>query len=100
MPVACFLLFLVPKKAENQYSRNWTVQKPKSIFYCGEHEARVRDGEEPPGGHTPWPRGLGGPAPGGGGCGHPGCPCLASLPIRSPRYQNPKYPINLSRNSL
>src|SRR4051812_30002628 len=47
------------RKAENQYSRNWTRQKPKSIFYRGEHRARVRDGGEAPGGHTLWPRGLG-----------------------------------------
>src|SRR3954463_910457 len=26
-------------------------------------------------------------------------PCLASSHIRIPRYQNPKYPINLPRNS-
>src|SRR3954463_12602338 len=42
------------RKAENQYSWNWTGQKPKSIFYSGEHGARVRDVGEAPGGHTPW----------------------------------------------
>src|SRR3954470_14558551 len=29
------------RKAENQYSRNWTRQKPKSIFYHRKHEARI-----------------------------------------------------------
>src|SRR3954465_14395857 len=60
------------RKAEKQYSRNWTGQKPKSIFYRGEHGAKVRDGREAPGGHTPWQRGLGLAAP--GGCDHPGHP--------------------------
>src|SRR5215216_4640350 len=31
------------RKTENQYSRNWTV------FYRGEHGARIRDGGEAPG---------------------------------------------------
>src|SRR5215216_5333740 len=47
------------RKAENQYSRNWTGQKPKSIFYRGKDEDRIRDRGEAPGGHTPWRRGLG-----------------------------------------
>ena len=33
VPAACFLLFLVPGKSENEYSRNWTGQKSKSLFY-------------------------------------------------------------------
>src|SRR3954464_14339069 len=41
------------RKAENQYSRNWTEQKPKSIFYHRGHEARRRDGEANKGGQTP-----------------------------------------------
>src|SRR3954462_15520171 len=40
------------RKAENQYSRNWTGQKPKSIFYHAGHESRRRDGEVPEGHHT------------------------------------------------
>ena len=32
VPAACFLLFLVPGKSENEYSRNWTGQKPKSTI--------------------------------------------------------------------
>src|SRR5215216_3803485 len=73
VPVACFLLFLVSGKSENQYSRNWTGQKPKLIFYQKtrrrgatgrpHHEvARVS-----PGRATRW-------------CGPPGCP--PTLPLR------------------
>src|SRR5215216_6245061 len=53
------------RKAENQYSLNWTGQNPKSIFYRGQHEAIRRDGEGSPGGHTPWPHGWAHPATGG-----------------------------------
>ena len=45
VPAACFLLFLVPGKSENEYSRNWTGQKPKSVFHRGTPGARIRDGE-------------------------------------------------------
>src|SRR3954464_13357384 len=41
------------RKAENQYSRNWTGQKPKSIFFRGRHEVQRRDGEAPQGSQTP-----------------------------------------------
>src|SRR5215216_3700725 len=64
--VACFLLFLVPGKSENQYSQNWTGQKPKLIFYRKTHGARRRDREGPQGGHTIWWRGLALAAPPGG----------------------------------
>src|SRR3954469_8665802 len=47
------------RKAENQYSRNWTGQKSKSIFYRGQREARRRDGGAPQGGQTPLGAGLG-----------------------------------------
>src|SRR5215216_2615570 len=49
------------RKAENQYSRNWTGQEPKSIFYRGRHEVQRRDGEASQGRHTPL--GTGGPTP-------------------------------------
>src|SRR3954463_1758349 len=75
------------RKEENQYSRNWTGQKPKSIFYRGQRKARRRDGEGSLGGHTPWPRGWAHPMPGGQ---HP---WLAPSPIRSPRCRNPRHPI-------
>ena len=32
VPAACFLLFLVPEKSENEYSRNWTGQNQSSYF--------------------------------------------------------------------
>src|SRR3954468_10838214 len=41
------------RKAENQYSQNCTGHKPKSIFYRGRHEARIRDGGALQSGHTP-----------------------------------------------
>src|SRR3954470_82202 len=65
------------RKAESQYSRNWTGQKPKSIFYRGDHETGVRDGGDTPGGHTPWPRGWAHPVPRGGAAALV-APCLAS----------------------
>ena len=45
--VACFLLFLVPRKSENKYSRNWTGQKPKCLFFQKTHGAGIRDGGGP-----------------------------------------------------
>src|SRR3954468_10943926 len=41
------------RKAENQYSRNWTGQKPKSITFHEGHKSRRRDGGEPRDGRTP-----------------------------------------------
>src|SRR3954466_10110004 len=51
------------RKAENQYSRNWTGQKPKSIFYREGHESRRRDRDANQGGQTPLGAARGGPAP-------------------------------------
>src|SRR5215216_1867443 len=65
MPAAYFMLFLVPGKSENEYSRNWTRQKPKCLFFRKGSSARIRDGEGPGAGHTTWPRGQAWPAPGG-----------------------------------
>src|SRR5215216_4544721 len=64
MPAAYFLLFLVPGKSENEYSRNWTGQKPKCLFFRKGSSARIRDGEGPGAGHTTWPRGQSGLVPG------------------------------------
>src|SRR3954466_3031701 len=50
------------RKAENQYSRNWTVQKPKLLFSRSNTEPRSRAGGGPQGGRTllgmgkPWRR--------------------------------------------
>ena len=40
------------RKSENEYSRNWTGQKPKLLFSRKTHGARRRVGEGPQGGHT------------------------------------------------
>src|SRR5215216_4944167 len=61
-----FSVFFVPEKPENEYSWNWTGQKPKSIFHRGGHGARRRDGEGPEAGHTTVPCGQAWPASGGG----------------------------------
>ena len=66
MPAACFLLFLVPGKSENEYSRNWTGQKLKCLFFWKGSSARIRDEEGLGAGHTTWPRGQAWPALGGG----------------------------------
>src|SRR5215216_4436119 len=72
------------RKAENQYSQNWTGQKLKSIFYRAGHEARIQDGEVNQGDRTLL--GAGGPTPRLGRVWAPWPPpSLASSPIRSPR---------------
>src|SRR3954465_13079087 len=81
VPVPFFLLFLVPEKSENEYSRNWTGQKPKSIFYRGEHGARRRDGEGHRGGHTPWPHDL---AHAWGGAATSGTPSASLFAYKKP----------------
>ena len=82
--VSCLFSFVFgSKKAENQYSRNWMGQNPKSIFYRGGHESIRRDKEANQGGQTPLGAARGGPAPGQGV--PPWSPLgLASSPIRSP----------------
>src|SRR3954464_13565620 len=76
------------RKAKNQYYRNWTGQKPMSIFYRGRHEVQRRHREEDQGGQTPL--GAGGPTPRLGRVWGPWPPpSLASLPIRSPGWRNP-----------
>ena len=88
VPAAFFLLFLVPRKPENEYSRNWTGQKPKSLFYRGTHGARIRDGEGPEGGHTTWPRGQAWPTP-GGGVASLGTPSASPSAYKMPPIQKP-----------
>ena len=55
---------------------------PKSIFYRGQHEARIQDEGGSPGDHTPGR--AGGPTPRLGGCSHPDAPWLTSSPIKYP----------------
>ena len=67
VPVPCFLLFCISEKLYRKYSRNWTKQKLKSIFY--RNEDRVQRGEEdraarpPHGAARVWPAPRGGLAP-------------------------------------
>src|SRR3954469_20563818 len=75
------------RKTENQYSRNWTGQKPKSIFYRGKHGARRRDGGGPRESHTPWPRGQAWPAPGGAAAS--GTPSAFLFAYKKPPCQSP-----------
>ena len=92
VPAACFLLFLVPGKSENEYSRNWMGQKPKCLFFgrdqVPEYEMEKGQRAATPPGHVtrPGPRqGVVWPAQA------PPRPLLP--PIYCPRDENPKYPI-------
>src|SRR5215216_6407812 len=80
---ACFLLFLVPGKSENEYSRNWTGQRPKCLFFQKTPGARIRDGGEPGAGHTPPRCGLGLAAPGHGVVA-PGTPSVSLFTYKKP----------------
>ena len=83
VPAACFLLFLVPGKSENEYSRNWTGQKPKCLFFQKTLGARIRDGGGPGAGHTPPRRGLDLAAPGHGVVA-PGTPSVSLFTYKKP----------------
>src|SRR3954462_14049161 len=79
------ILGIVRDKSQSQY---FTVGNTELEYETkGSHQ-----GATPPGR-------VANPSPRLGGCGHPGCPCLSSLPIIIPRYQNLKYLIDLPRNS-
>ena len=80
---ACFLLFLVPGKSENEYSRNWMGQQQKSVFHRGTPGARIRDREGMAPSHTTWPRGLGLAAL-GGGLAAPGTPSASLFAYKLP----------------
>ena len=99
VPAACFLLFLVPGKSENEYSRNWTGQKPKCLFFRKGSSARIRDGEGL--GATTPPGRAARPGPRQGVVWLTPAPPRPLLPpIRCPRDENPKYPIKNPRKSL
>jgi hypothetical protein len=95
-PVSAVLVF---RKATQEYSRNWTKQKPKFLFFPKHDGVQSWDGGEPGGGHaTPWrPPPQAAPGPGVGPC-----PPLdaALLPIYSPRRENLKGLINFPQNIL
>jgi hypothetical protein len=65
-PVFC--CFCVSEKLHRKYSRNWTKQKPKFLFFPKRDGVQSRDGEVPEGSHTMLWRG---PPPGRAGlwCG-------------------------------
>ena len=97
MPVACFLLFLVPEKAENQYSRNWTGQKPKCLFFRKGSSARIRDGEGPGSHHTTWPRCEAWPTL-GGGVAAPSTPSASHSAYKMTSERKPWVPNQKSTN--
>src|SRR5215216_2246395 len=76
------------RKSENEYSRNWTGQKPKLLFYRGTLGARIRDGEGPEGGHTTWLHDQAWPAP-GGGVTSPGSPLASPSSYILPLIRKP-----------
>ena len=94
MPVPCFLLFLCFRVIHRKYSRNWTKQVPEVLFFpeASRDPKRSRRGAtRAP--HTraarpsPWPRPL---------CVRPPRSTSddAPLPIKTPRREKPKYPMN------
>jgi hypothetical protein len=97
--VPYFYCFCVSEKLHRKYSRNWTIQKPKFLFFPKRHRVQSRDGGAPEGGRTmprrgpPWPLRAMVWAPGP-------LPDAALPPIYSPRWENLKGPINFPRNLL
>jgi hypothetical protein len=94
VPVPCFLLFCVSEKLHRKYSRNWTKQKPNLLLF---NEASRRP-KRRRGGTTGWPHHRAARLA-------PGLrplvvrpPWLTSdaapSPIKTPRREKPKYPIN------
>jgi hypothetical protein len=41
-PIFCY--FCVSEKLHRKYSRNWTKQKPKFLFFLTRHRVQIRDG--------------------------------------------------------
>ena len=87
-----FYCFCISEKLYRKYYRNWTKQKPKSIFYRNEDEVRRADEEEHQGAHTcPW-RGQAW-ARAKAWCGPPRHPTdLNPPPIYTSSQENPGYP--------
>jgi hypothetical protein len=94
VPVPCFLLFCVSEKLHRKYSRNWMKQKPKLLLFNEASRRPKRRRRQATGlphnraaRPSHWPRPL--------------CVRLprstsdaAPLPIKTPRWENPMYPIN------
>jgi hypothetical protein len=90
VPVLCFLLFLCFRKLHRKYSRNWTKQKPKFLFFSDTRRSpkqRRRGARGQPHHRVAWAS----PWPSHQVVGPPGPPPDAALPpIYSPRRENPK----------
>jgi hypothetical protein len=97
VPVPCFLLFLCfSEKLHRKYSRNWTKQKTKFLFFLTRDGVQSRGRGGSGASHTIGCRGP---------ChlvvGPPGPPPDAALPpIYSPRRGKPKDPISFPWNIL
>jgi hypothetical protein len=94
-----FCYFCVSEKLHRKYSRNWTKQKPKFLFFPTRDGVQSRDGGVRGQPH----HGVARPIP--GPCHQvvwtPGPPPdIALLPIYSPRRENPNTLINFSENIL
>jgi hypothetical protein len=50
--VPCYLLFCVSEKLHRKYSRNWTKQKPKFLFFPTQDGVQSRDRVGPGASHT------------------------------------------------
>jgi hypothetical protein len=92
--VPYFLLFLCFRKVTQKYSQNWMKQKPAvQIFHRASREPKRRQSGATRWPHTratrpsPWPRLL---------CVRPPRSTSddAPSPIKTPRREKPKYPIN------
>jgi hypothetical protein len=90
-PVFC--CFCVSEVIHRKYSRNWTKQVPKVLFYPKASrdlkESRRQGTRAPHAGVAwlgPWPRGPRVRAPGPSSD-------IAPSPIKTPRRKKPKYPI-------
>jgi hypothetical protein len=89
-----FCYFCVSEVIHRKYSRNWTKQVPEVLFFSGasKHPRRRRRGAtgRPHAGMarpSPWPRRPGVRGPGA-------TSDIAPSPIKTPRREKPKYPIN------
>jgi hypothetical protein len=47
VPVPCFCCFCVSEKLHRKFSRNWTKQKPKFLFFLRRHGVQSWDGGGP-----------------------------------------------------
>jgi hypothetical protein len=93
VPVPYFLLFLCFRKLHRKYSRNWTKPKPVAQnFTKASRDPKRRRSRATRAPHnraawpSPWPRPLRVRSP-------RSYPDDAPSPIKTPRWEKPKYPI-------